>query len=187
MREAIRNNILAKLNVGREKNAKRKMDRKIFIIRHGKSSWDAIVDDLDRPLTERGVKNSYEMAERLGEKGLIPEAVYSSPANRALHTAIIMSRVWKLPEDRIHICRDLYLPEPEDIAQVVFGVPDELTSVAVVGHNPGFTEFVNRFMKRPVDNVPTAGVVMVTLRLDSWNDLYNSRVRKVEFDFPKNV
>jgi phosphohistidine phosphatase len=187
MREAIRNNILATLNVGREKNAKRKMDRKIFIIRHGKSSWDAIVDDLDRPLTERGVKNSYEMAERLGEKGLIPEAVYSSPANRALHTAIIMSRVWKLPEDRIHICRDLYLPEPEDIANAVVGMPDELTSVAVVGHNPGFTEFANRFMKRPVDNVPTAGVVVVTLQIDSWNDLYNSRVKKVEFDFPKNV
>jgi phosphohistidine phosphatase len=187
MKKAIRINIRSAVDLGRMKKNKSKMDRKLFIIRHGKSSWDAIVDDLDRPLTERGVKNSYEMAERLGEKGLIPEAVYSSPANRALHTAIIMSRVWKLPEDRIHICRDLYLPEPEDIAGTVFGLPDELTSVAVVGHNPGFTEFANRFMKRPVDNVPTAGVVVVTLQIDSWNDLYNSRVRKVEFDFPKNV
>ncbi len=163
------------------------MDRQLFIIRHGKSSWDSIVDDIDRPLTERGVRNSYEMAQRLNEKGLIPGGVYSSPANRALHTAIIMSRVWKMPEDRIRICRGLYLPEPEDIAETVFGVPDDLTSVAVFGHNPGFTQFANRFMKNQVDNVPTAGVVILTLRLDSWNDLYNGRVQKVVFDYPKNI
>ncbi len=187
MRKAIRIDIRSAMDVGRMNNNTSKMDRQLFIIRHGKSSWDAIVDDLDRPLTERGVRNSYEMAQRLGEKKLVPEAVYSSPANRALHTAIIMSRIWKLQEDRIHINGGLYLPEPEDIAELIFGLPDELASVAVVGHNPGFTEFANRFMKRPVDNVPTAGVVVVTLRLDSWNDLYNGRVRKAEFDFPKKI
>jgi len=174
------------MNVGRLKKNKSKMDRQLYIIRHGKSSWDAIVDDLDRPLTERGVRNSYEMATRLQEKGLVPEAVYSSPANRALHTAIIMSRVWKVPEDRMHICMGLYLPEPDDIAAVVFGVPDELKTVAVYGHNPGFTEFANRFMKRPVDNVPTAGAVVVSMKLDSWSDLYNGRVKNVVFDYPKN-
>lgn len=163
------------------------MERQLFIVRHGKSSWDSIVDDIDRPLTERGIKNSYEMATRLQEKGLVPDAVYSSPANRALHTAIIMSRVWKIAEDQINICRKLYIPDEEDIAATVFGVSDELTSIAVFGHNPGFTEFANRFMKRPVDNVPTAGVVVVSMKLESWSDLYSGRVKQVVFDYPKNV
>lgn len=86
----------------------------------------------------------------------------------------------------MHICMGLYLPEPDDIAAVVFGVPDELKTVAVYGHNPGFTEFANRFMKRPVDNVPTAGAVVVSMKLDSWSDLYNGRVKNVVFDYPKN-
>ncbi|MCA1746387.1 MAG: histidine phosphatase family protein, partial [Bacteroidales bacterium] len=150
-------------------------------------SWDSIVDDIDRPLTERGIKNSYEMAARLQEKGLVPEAVYSSPANRALHTAIIMSRVWKIGEEQINICRKLYLPDEENIAATIFGISDTLTSIAVFGHNPGFTEFANRFMKPPVDNVPTAGVVVVSMKLDSWSDLYNGSVKRIVFDYPKHI
>jgi phosphohistidine phosphatase len=187
MRKAIRNNLRSAANVGRVKNNKSKMERQLFIIRHGKSSWDSIVDDLDRPLTDRGIRNAYEMATRLQEKGLVPEAVYSSPANRALHTAIIMSRVWKLNDQQIHINRNLYMPEEEDIAATIYGVPDTLNSIAVYGHNPGFTEFANRFMKRPVDNVPTAGVVVVSMKLDSWSDLYNGRVTKAVLDYPKNI
>jgi phosphohistidine phosphatase len=187
MRKAIRDNIRSAVNVERLKNNKSKMDRHLFIIRHGKSSWDSIVDDLDRPLTDRGIRNAYEMAARLQEQALVPELVYSSPANRALHTAAIMSRVWKLDDQQIHINSNLYMPEVEDIAVTVFGVPDEVTSVAVFGHNPGFTQFANRFMKKPVDNVPTAGVVVVSMKLDSWSDLYNGRVKRVIFDYPKNI
>jgi hypothetical protein len=42
-------------------------------------------------------------------------------------------------------------------------------------------------MKRPVDNVPTAGVVVVSMKLDSWSDLSNARVKRVVFDYPKNI
>ena len=163
------------------------MDRQLYIIRHGKSSWDTIVNDIDRPLTERGIKNAYEMANRLQEKGLVPDVVCSSPANRAFHTAIIMSRIWNVPDDRMHICRGLYLPEPDDIAAAIYGVPDELSSVAVFGHNPGFTQFANRFMEEPVDNVPTAGVVVVSMKLDSWTDLFNGEVQRVVFEYPKKI
>ncbi len=162
------------------------MQRKLFIIRHGKSSWESIVADIDRPLTEKGVKDAGQIAEILKQKKLLPEAIYSSPANRALHTAIIMSRAWELADQNIHISNDLYLPESSDILRVISGIPDETTSVAIYGHNPGFTQFANRFMKEPVDNVPTAGAVVVTMELDSWTDLVNATVTDVIFEFPKN-
>ncbi len=162
------------------------MEIQLFIIRHGKSSWDYVMDDIDRPLTERGVKNSYEMAERLKDKNLIPELVLTSPANRAMHTAVIMARVWKLPESRFHLHRGLYLPEEEDIFTALSETDDDVRSVAIFGHNPAFTQFANRFSNQSIDNVPTAGLVIVTLDTTAWNDLLNATVKAVVFDYPKN-
>lgn len=161
------------------------MQRKLYIIRHGKSSWESIVSDIDRPLMERGVKNSYEMAARLADRGLVPELVLSSPANRALHTAVIMTKVWEMNDQHLLIRKSLYLPEIDDIAQTIFEVDDQVASVAVFGHNPGFTQFANRFLEPQIDNIPTAGLVVLTLEMDTWNDLFNARVVDSLFDYPK--
>lgn len=161
------------------------MQRKLFIVRHGKSSWDSIVSDIDRPLTERGVKNSYEMAALLVNRRLVPEMVISSPAIRALHTAVIMARSWELNDRDLLVRKSLYLPEVEDIAETLSAVEDTVASLAIFGHNPGFTQFANRFLKPQVDNVPTAGVVVVTMELDAWNDIFNARVVDTLFESPK--
>ncbi len=42
------------------------MKRQLYIIRHGKSSWDNEgLDDIDRPLNPRGLRSANMMAERL--------------------------------------------------------------------------------------------------------------------------
>lgn len=163
------------------------MQRKLLIVRHGKSSWETIVDDIDRPLNERGVKNAYEMARRIRDDGHVPDALYTSPANRALHTAIIMARVWEINENSIRIARDLYLPDDDDIFSVISEVPDEFETLAIFGHNPGFTDFANRFLEKPVENIPTAGIALLTLEMDSWNDLVNAKVAGELIDFPKKI
>ena len=161
------------------------MKRQLFIIRHGKSSWESIVNDIDRPLTERGVNNSYEMALRLKKAGQIPQLIYSSPAARALHTAVIMFKTWDLPDYNLHISNQLYLPELNDIEELIYEIPDEVSSAAIFGHNPGFTEFANRFLPSPLENLPTAGVAIIDLELDSWTELFRGKITGTSVDFPK--
>lgn len=161
------------------------MQRRLFICRHGKSSWESIVDDIDRPLTERGVNNSYEMGERVALTGKIPEMIISSPANRALHTAIIMAKVWELQDHNIRISDNLYLPYQDDIISLLFELTDDVKSVALFGHNPGFTDFANRFLENPLENLPTAGIVIVTLNIDSWSDIVDCKVDEAIVDYPK--
>ncbi|TFH25152.1 MAG: histidine phosphatase family protein, partial [Bacteroidia bacterium] len=80
------------------------MERRLIIIRHAKSSWDHNgLDDIDRPLAERGILNAAEMAKRLQEKGIVPELILTSPASRALNTALIMSRTWGLEPGKVQI------------------------------------------------------------------------------------
>jgi phosphohistidine phosphatase len=162
------------------------MERDLFIIRHGKSSWDDDrLDDIDRPLAGRGLRNSETMANRLLERGQLPELILTSPANRALNTALIMSRIWGLEKDSIQVHDELYMAYVSEISQVVATVPDEITRLAIFGHNPSFTLYANTFLDKPLDNLPTAGVVIVTLVSNSWAGIGESQVKKTFIDYPK--
>ena len=162
------------------------MERKLFIIRHEKSSWEhAGLDDIDRPLAERGIRNAGEMARRLQEKGEIPQLILTSPASRALNTALIMSKVWGLGPECLQVHEPLYDALLSEIAQVLAAVPPEVKGVAIFGHNPSFTSFTNQFMKIPLDNLPTAGVALITLESDSWNGIGRNHVIETYVDYPK--
>jgi phosphohistidine phosphatase len=61
--------------------------KKLIIVRHAKSSWDnPDLDDFDRPLNKRGLKDAPRMGKRLKEKHITPDIMLSSPAERALAT-----------------------------------------------------------------------------------------------------
>ena len=162
------------------------MERKLFIIRHGKSSWDHQgLDDIDRPLAERGILNAEDMAKRLAHKGLIPELLVSSPASRAMNTALIMARFWMLKPAALQIHEPLYDAFISNIEQVVSGIPSEVLSLAIFGHNPSWTAYANQFLSSTLDNLPTAGVVVVTLESDNWKGLGRGQVKDVHVDYPK--
>lgn len=162
------------------------MDRKLYIIRHGKSSWDHPgLDDIDRPLSDRGTRNASEMAKRLEERGTVPELLLSSPANRALNTALIMLRSWNLEPDVLQIHDPIYEAYLKEIAQVVAAVPSEVKQLAIFGHNPTFTSYANVFLETSLDNLPTAGVVIVTLESEGWKGIGRKQVKECYVDYPK--
>ena len=162
------------------------MERRLFIIRHGKSSWDHQgLDDIDRPLAERGIRNAAEMARRLQEKGMVPELLLSSPACRALNTALIMLRNWHLEPAKLQIHDNLYDAFLKEIEQVVATVPSKVTQLAIFGHNPSFTMYPNQFLDEPLDNLPTAGVVVVTLESEKWKGIGRKQVKETYVDYPK--
>ncbi|MCK5691848.1 MAG: histidine phosphatase family protein [Bacteroidales bacterium] len=162
------------------------MERRLFIIRHGKSSWDNEgLEDIDRPLAKRGIRNAGEMAERLLAKNQVPQLILSSPASRALNTALIMSRSWGIEAENLQITDALYMAYLSEIDQVIGGVPAEIKNLAIFGHNPSFTAYANKFLELPLDNLPTAGVVIVTLESENWGEIGRKQVKGTYVDYPK--
>lgn len=162
------------------------MARRLFIIRHGKSSWDyENLEDIHRPLADRGIRNASTMAERLMDRGMIPRLLLSSPATRALDTALIMSRIWGLPPEALQIRDAIYEASEGDIDAILATVSSQVKDVAIFGHNPTFTLYANRFLDPSLNNLPTAGVVVVTLESQGWNGLDRSMVAKTFVDYPK--
>jgi len=162
------------------------MERKLFIIRHGKSSWEnERLDDIDRPLTKRGKNNAEMMASRLLLLEMVPELIYTSPARRARDTASIMHETWDLVPSILKVREKLYMTDADEIADIVGGAPDRIQNLAIFGHNPAFTQYANTFLDDPLENLPTAGVVVLTLDCDSWKGISIDQVIDTHVDFPK--
>jgi phosphohistidine phosphatase len=162
------------------------MERKLYIIRHAKSSWDHEgLADIDRPLANRGIRNAGQMAERLLAKNLVPQLLLSSPANRALNTALIMTKSWGTVAENLQIHESLYDAYISEIEQVIAGVPSDIKSLAIFGHNPSSTAYANKFLEHPLDNLPTAGVVVVTLESEEWGGIRRKHVKETYVDYPK--
>jgi phosphohistidine phosphatase len=157
----------------------------LHIVRHGKSSWDLTgVSDFDRPLIEKGILNSYTMAQRLNDKFGKADLIISSPANRALHTAIIFARVLNLNFDKIQIIESLYECETSTIIDIIEGNSSDINNLVIVGHNPIFTNFANLYLPDYIDNIPTSGVVNLSFNTKKWN-IINIAPIFSEIDFPK--
>ncbi|MBN2871141.1 MAG: histidine phosphatase family protein, partial [Campylobacterales bacterium] len=136
----------------------------LCIIRHAKSDWnDPSLNDFERPLNKRGEKNAPFMGKLLASKQLRPDLILSSPAVRARTTALMIAGEVGYDTDAIVYDEELYLAERNDIERILQKIPPSYNTVFIVGHNPGLTLFVHYLSGYSIDNIPTCGVVTVSL------------------------
>ncbi len=96
-----------------------------------------------------------------------------------------MLDVWGLDSSKLEIHDELYMAYAEEISDIIAQAPAGVKSLAIFGHNPSFTMFANQFLKHPLDNLPTAGVVVVDLDSESWSDLGRKQVIETFVDTPR--
>jgi len=83
--------------------------KRLYLVRHAKSSWDHPgLEDFDRPLNKRGMRDAPKMGEYLAEQRILPQIIVSSPARRAHATATSLAVALQVPpadtveDDRIY-------------------------------------------------------------------------------------
>lgn len=159
----------------------------LFVLRHGKSSWDdSEKSDFDRSLVARGITDTIIMAKSGHDELSQIESIISSPACRAVHSAVTFCRAIGLPVNKISLNADLYETTAHVVLDVVRGFDNSINSVLLVGHNPTFTNFVNIFLLQPIDNLPTAGLVCIRFRAERWCEVLKSNLLTSWIDSPKN-
>jgi phosphohistidine phosphatase len=158
----------------------------LLIIRHAKSSWDHVsTPDIDRQLNDRGKKDAPAMAHRLIKAGISIDRFVSSPARRARHTAELFAREFGVKEKNIVILTELYHAPPHIFQQVIAGLDDNDTTVALFSHNPGITSFVNMLGSVRLDNMPTCSVFAVKGSAAKWSEFLAGKPEFLFFDYPK--
>lgn len=158
----------------------------LYLVRHAKSSWDyPALDDIDRPLSKRGKKNAPEMGERLVARNILPEILVSSPAKRAISTARRIADEIGFPREAIVSEDRLYLASVEDIVDVVRRTGNEVNSLMIFGHNPGFTDTANTLCGSDIYNIPTCGIAAIRFDTDDWQSVQPGEGQLLFFDFPR--
>jgi phosphohistidine phosphatase len=160
----------------------------LYIVRHAKSSWNTIdIPDEQRPLMEKGKKRTKKVIDYLHENHIKVDYIISSHAVRAHETARILAHGLKYPVENIKIDSHIYYADGDSILNQFYDLPDSYDSVMIVGHNPSLTDFVNLFLKTPIENLPTSGVVSFSFETDHWEKVPVAS-RKTNFIlFPKEM
>ena len=158
------------------------------MIRHAKSSWaDPGQADFDRPLDERGRKDGKRVARWLRASKEHPAFVCSSDAARARATAEFVRDGSDLPKTALVFEHRIYEATTTTLLDVVHGLPDNCPSAALVGHNPGFTEFVNRMIgEAMIDSLPTLGIAILDLGV-AFADARFGCAQLVQLHSPKSL
>ena len=145
--------------------------KKLILFRHAKSSWSHDVSDRDRPLTEKGIRKTEKISVTSKNIFFNTEVFYSSPANRALHTASIIINQLNLSFRNLHVEEDLYTFESSKLIEFIRDIPNSFSNVICVGHNPAFTNVTNLLSDSNIEHLPTSSWAEITFSQNSWTDI----------------
>lgn len=159
--------------------------KQIFFIRHAKSSWsDAGMQDIERPLNPRGLRDAPIMARQLNRITQRLDKLIISPSQRTKETSKYFCDAFNIDlSDRL-IWPDLYHGSVDQYYEVLTGLSDDLDVVAIIGHNPTTTIIANENNTEYIDNVATCGIVEYTYH-GEWLDFNIADANFVQYIYPK--
>ena len=146
--------------------------KKLMLLRHAKSSWDNVnLDDIDRPLSKRGVYSANIMQSFIEENYQHYSLnVYSSLSQRTKSTCeIVFPKKSKVKYDQ-----QLYTFDFQDLL-VWLKKEKKNDPILIVGHNPALADLIQFLSFKKEEIVfPTCALCEIHLNIDSWDDIKKS-------------
>ncbi|OQS15211.1 hypothetical protein B0T36_11260 [Nocardia donostiensis] len=108
------------------------MERTLILMRHGKSAYPAGIDDHERPLAPRGIREAGLAGQWLRETQPPIDAVRCSTAKRTRET--LAATGITAP---VEFVSDIYEASPRTLLELIWLTGDEVATLLVIGHAPG--------------------------------------------------
>lgn len=159
------------------------MARTLWLLRHAQAVNNPPPGgrDRDRRLSPRGEKQVVDLAEIVEGGGLglgSPALILTSPATRTRATA---EGVFARRGGDVAVATDrrLYQATPDDLLDIIHEVPEEITSLGVVGHNPTIHCLVIDLVEvarpgglaPPSRSYPPATLSVIEFDVASWEEI----------------
>jgi len=159
--------------------------KRLILVRHGKSSWELPVEDKNRPLQPRAYEDAEHVIAAFTAYLDFTIHMFSSPAKRALTTAELFKSKLGIQDEDFEMIPQLYTFDADEVLSFIKSIDDKHHDVMLFGHNPAFTELVNRLGSMPIENLPTTGLVCITFDVKSWSQLLQGDTQL--YLFPKHL
>jgi phosphohistidine phosphatase len=116
---------------------------KLYILRHGEAAehGDPRYRENERPLTEKGIQRTKQLAHALGELEVCFDRVLSSPLTRARQTAEIVARRMERPVELTETLTPF--GNMKSLIEEIDRIRPVPQSVLLVGHEPHLSGFIS--------------------------------------------
>ena len=136
-------------------------------MRHGEAAGRPEIEDRQRPLTDRGVRNASRVGSELRDRGELPELIVCSNALRTVATGRAVAAICgsELREEPA-----LYMAGPHAYLETLSRLGDGWETVLAVGHIPGLAELLQLLTGKRVTFTP-ACLARIDLPIDDWGEI----------------
>ncbi len=143
----------------------------LTIVRHAKSDWSTDVDDIARPLNERGKDAVKLVGSYLHQQNIKPDLIISSPATRAIETAKVIGELVKYDLKEIKVEPVVYFGASSAIIELLKELNNQFNDVFLFGHEPILSSLIFHFTKTSLEKFPTCGVFRVSFNIKDWKEI----------------
>lgn len=153
--------------------------RTLSLFRHAKSSRDdPSLDDFDRPLAERGVRDAPRIGRYIAEHNLIPDLILCSGSERTRETLKLAWADWSARPETVYDDALYHAPLPVLFAKLR-ELPNRKRHIMMVGHNPGTHSFAQQLVgsgaEADVNNLvrkfPSGALAVITFDVERWREI----------------
>jgi len=147
--------------------------KKLIFVRHSKAEEPSLdISDFERSLTTKGKTLANTMALRLKEKENSAGVIITSPAFRAVETALIFAGIYKIPSEQILMAGNIYYRlNLKTLQEDLSRIKEETDIVTLFGHNPSFTELADELSKEGCNFIQKCGIVGISFKINTWSEL----------------
>lgn len=158
--------------------------RLLLLARHATAESHSVPQlDYNRQLHSKGILEATELGQRLAARHIKPDTILSSPAPRALQTAILLAEYLNYASGSIKSLKSLYNPSVQTMLSHLGDVDDSNQTVILVSHNPAVSALVTH-LSRHTTAMPSAGLVAIECPV-GWRDLSAGSCTYLWHDFPQ--
>lgn len=146
------------------------MSKLLMLLRHAEAVDRSFSDsDRSRELTSKGIAQSHQIGLFLSENLFTPDAIFTSAAVRASHTATLVGDAMKAEQP---IAEDeLYDASVRTFFNFICNLDDEHEKVLCVGHNPTISYLAEYLTKQIIGDMSTAGVAIIRFNVRTWKEV----------------
>ncbi len=164
--------------------------RRLYLLRHAKSSWDApALDDHDRPLAPRGRHAGELLAAHVRSEAIAPELVLCSTSVRTRATLALLGLSGATP---VVYERRLYGASERVLLERLHAVADDVASVMLVGHSSGIEDLALLLARRGErleemrEKFPTGGLATLDFT-GRWRKLERGDAELTSYVIPREL
>jgi len=156
--------------------------KRLILMRHAEAGWHINMDDHERPLSARGIRDAKKIGSWLKEKAYMPDEVISSTSVRTRETLSYL-----LLECPQIFERSLYLADADQMKSTLQTLLSE--TVILLAHNPGITELAHDLMNHEEKHenfmdFPAASTLVIDFKADRWSEVKSDSGIFVDFVMP---